>query len=119
MGPRDQHAHRALRQGGRTHGAGQRGSAGFSFVPKSPLAPDLEHQSAQERLNKEIKRRSRVVGIFPNEEAAIRLCGAVVLDINDEWASAERRYFSEASMADLYPPRDDDDATLKELVPAE
>jgi transposase-like protein len=72
-----------------------------------------------ERLNKEIKRRSRVVGIFPNEAAAIRLCGAVVLDINDEWASAERRYFSEASMADLYPPRDDDDATLGELVLAE
>jgi hypothetical protein len=38
-----------------------------------------------ERLNKEIKRRSRVVGIFPNEAAAIRLCGAVTLDINDEW----------------------------------
>jgi putative transposase len=72
-----------------------------------------------ERLNKEIKRRSRVVGIFPNEETAIRLCGAVVLDINDEWASAERGYFSEASMADLYPTRDDDHATPGELVPAE
>jgi transposase-like protein len=71
-----------------------------------------------ERLNKEIKRRSRVVGIFPNEEAAIRLCGAVVLDINDEWAASERRYFSEASMASLYPPREDDDATPGELVPA-
>jgi putative transposase len=69
-----------------------------------------------ERLNKEIKRRSRVVGIFPNEAAAIRLCGAVVLDINDEWASAERRYFSEGSMADLYPKREDDDAVTGELV---
>jgi putative transposase len=69
-----------------------------------------------ERLNKEIKRRSRVVGIFPNEEAAVRLCGAVVLDINDEWASAERRYFSEGSMAGLYPPRDDEDATPAELA---
>jgi putative transposase len=72
-----------------------------------------------ERLNKEIKRRSRVVGIFPNEAAAIRLTGAVVLDINDEWASAERRYFSEASMAGLYPTRDDDNAIPGELVPAE
>ena len=72
-----------------------------------------------ERLNKEIKRRSRVVGIFPNEEAAIRLCGAVVLDINDEWAATERRYFSEGSMAGLYPPRDDEDATPGELVAAE
>jgi hypothetical protein len=72
-----------------------------------------------ELLNKELKRRSRVVGIFPNEAAAIRLCGAVVLDINDEWAATERRYFSEGSMAGLYPPRDDDDATPGELVPAE
>ena len=68
-----------------------------------------------ERLNKEIKRRSRVVGIFPNEAAAIRLTGAVVADIHDEWASSERRYFSEASMANLYPEREDDDAMLNEL----
>jgi putative transposase len=68
-----------------------------------------------ERLNKEIKRRSRVVGIFPNEAAAIRLTGAVVADIHDEWASSERRYFSEASMANLYPEREDDDAILNEL----
>jgi putative transposase len=72
-----------------------------------------------ERLNKEIKRRSRVVGIFPNKEAAVRLCGAVVLDINDEWAASERRYFSEGSMAGLYPPREDEDATPGELVRAE
>jgi transposase-like protein len=72
-----------------------------------------------ERLNKEIKRRSRVVGIFPNEASAIRLTGAVVADIHDEWAAAERRYFSEVSMADLYPERDDVDATFKELVLAE
>jgi transposase-like protein len=72
-----------------------------------------------ERLNKEIKRRSRVVGIFPNEASAIRLTGAVVADIHDEWAAAERRYFSEVSMADLYPERDDVDATFKEPVLAE
>ncbi len=44
---------------------------------------------------------------------------AVVLDINDEWAAAERRYFSEASMADLYSKRGDDDAITRELVLAE
>jgi transposase-like protein len=66
-----------------------------------------------ERVNKEIKRRTDVVGIFPNEAAVTRLAGAVLLEIHDEWAVAERRYLGEGSMALL--DRLGDDGATKEV----
>jgi putative transposase len=51
-----------------------------------------------ERLNKEIKRRTDVVGVFPNPEALARLATAVLIECHDEWAVSDRRYLSEASM---------------------
>lgn len=51
-----------------------------------------------ERLNKEIKRRTNVVGTFPNPEALLRLTGHVLIEQHDEWEATDRRYFSEHSM---------------------
>ena len=54
-----------------------------------------------ERLNQEIKRRTRVGGIFPNAAAIIRLVGALLLEQQEEWPIDGRRVFSELSMAKL------------------
>ncbi|MBB4200364.1 transposase-like protein [Rhodoblastus sphagnicola] len=54
-----------------------------------------------ERLNGEIKRRTEVVGIFPNEDAITRLIGAILLEANDEWAVQRSRYMTLETMAPL------------------
>ena len=56
-----------------------------------------------ERLNKEIKRRTNVVGLFPDEASVIRLVGSILMEISDEWQIG-RRYFSKESMRKLAEP---------------
>ena len=70
-----------------------------------------------ERVNGEIKRRTRVVGIFPNDAAVLRLVSAVVAETHDEWQDTERRYLAEHSMALLYEPAPEPLDT-KEVMPA-
>ena len=62
----------------------------------------LRSTNPLERLNKEVKRRADVVGIFPGEASIIRLIGAVLLEANDEWA-IQNRYMQVEPMADLLP----------------
>lgn len=72
-----------------------------------------------ERVNAEIKRRADVIGIFPNPEAIVRLAGAVLMETHDEWQIAERRYFSEHSMAEMRAMLDaPEDAPAPMALPA-
>jgi putative transposase len=65
-----------------------------------------------ERLNGEIKRRTEVVGIFPNEDAIVRLVGAILLEQNDEWAVERARYMTLETIA---PLSDDPSSTCRHL----
>jgi putative transposase len=57
-----------------------------------------------ERLNREVKRRTDVFGIFPNPDARLRLSACVLIEAHDEWQDSDRCYLSEESMALLTPP---------------
>jgi len=63
----------------------------------------LHSTNPLERLNKEVKRRADVVGIFPSEPSIVRLIGAVLLEANDEW-QLQHRYMQVEAMAELMPP---------------
>jgi putative transposase len=70
----------------------------------------LHSTNPLERLNKEVKRRADVVGIFPSEQSILRLIGAVLLEQNDEW-QLQHRYMQVEGMAGLIPPTIDGEAT--------
>jgi putative transposase len=85
---------------------------GFYAFPREHWTK-IRSTNPLERVNKEIGRRSDVVGIFPNDQAVIRLAGALLLEQNDEWL-VQRRYLSAESMALVLAPADVDEQQVIE-----
>ena len=73
----------------------------------APAGADARAHEDLERLNKEIKHRSNVVGVFPSDGSAVRLVGALLMEENDRWAAMSKAYYStgvaelEGRMAEL------------------
>ena len=84
----------------------------YMALPKSHWS-QIHSTNPIERLNREIKRRTNVVSIFPNEPAIVRLVGAILLEQNDEWA-VSRRYMSLETLAGIC----DDPQVRSNAIPA-
>ena len=74
----------------------------FSFP--EPHRRQIRSTNPLERLNKELRRRTRVVGIFPTDASVVRLVGMLLVEQHEEWTAGDRRYFSAGSMKLLATP---------------
>ena len=86
---------------------------GFYALPREHWSK-LRSTNPLERVNREIGRRTDVVGIFPNDAALIRLAGAMLIEQNDEWL-VSRRYLSQESLSAVLDRDDHTDKETKEV----
>lgn len=64
----------------------------FAYLAKDVIHSILRSTNFLERLNEEVRRREKVIRIFPKKESAIRLIGAILIDINEDWITSSKLY---------------------------
>jgi transposase-like protein len=115
--PARRHRHHARRQFPKVEAMLREAADDFPVAHWKKIWPTIP----LEQVNKEIKRRTDVVGDFPNPAALLRLAGSVLVRVHDEWQVSERRYPSEGSMSliDALGANDSTPAITEEVATAE
>jgi transposase-like protein len=108
-------AGRALPGGGRAPGRGRPRDPRLHRLPQGALAPDLNRPTLRSGSTRKIRRRTDVVGTFPNRSSVLRLVGAVLAETHDEWAGT-RRYMSVDALLRPEPVTDTKELLLEQAA---
>ncbi len=64
----------------------------FAYLANNTIHSRLRLTNSLERLHEEVRRREKIIRIFPNEDSTIRLIGAILIDINEDWITSSKLY---------------------------